>query len=89
MNAIKTARKFIESEPEHPDAAVLSAFVLALESETTFPLGQLYEMDLEHFDLAVEVMREWRLDRYYKGKAKLLSVSMQVREPERESDPGN
>jgi len=84
MNAIKTARKFIESEPTDPDAAVLSDLALALEAETVFDLSRLYEMNLEHFELAMEVMRDWRLDRYYEGKAKLLAISMRLREIEGE-----
>jgi hypothetical protein len=88
MNAIKSARKFIESEPEHPDAEALSALVLALESETPFPLGRLYEMELDHFELALAVLGQWRLDRYYSGKAKLLMISMQRGELERDVDPG-
>lgn len=85
MNAIKTARQFIESEPEHADAVTLSELVLALESEATFPLQRLYDMDLQHFELALEVLRQWRLDRYYKGKTKLFAVSMQLRDAQGES----
>jgi len=35
---------------------------------------------LKSFDLAISVLREWRLDRYYMGKAKLFDVSWHARE---------
>ena len=80
MNAIKRARRFIEERPEDPSAVVLSHLVLALESEHSFELSELYQLDLGMFDLAIDILKEWRLDRYYAGKAKLFDLSLQVRE---------
>ena len=80
MNAIKSARKFIQTHPEHSDAVTLTRLVVALESGASFELAPLYEMELERFELALDILREWRLDRYYTGKAKLLDVSLQVHE---------
>lgn len=78
MKAIKRARHFIERNPHEPAAAVLSQLVLALESKRSFELAALYELDLDTFDLAVEILKEWRLDRYYAGKAKLFDLSLQM-----------
>jgi len=78
MNAIKDARKFIEENPAHPSAQTLSRLVLALESEVDFPITDIYALDLDRFNLALEILREWRLDRYYAGKAKLFDLSRQV-----------
>ena len=78
MNAIKRARRFIEQQPDDASAVVLSRLVLALESEHSFELSTLYELDLEMFDLAIDILKEWRLDRYYAGKAKLFDLSVQV-----------
>ncbi|MDN4591724.1 hypothetical protein DBA29_24880 [Xenophilus aerolatus] len=80
MNAIKEARRFIERQPDHPTARVLSRLVLALESSHSFELVTLYELDYDGFQLALDILREWRLDRYYAGKAKLFDLSMQVNE---------
>ena len=80
MNAIKRARKFIEQSPQDKSAVVLSRLVLALETEHSFELAELYELDLEMFDLAIDILTEWRLDRYYAGKAKLFDLSLQVTE---------
>ena len=40
----------------------------------------MYKLDTQSFDLAISVLREWRLDRYYMGKAKLFDVSWHARE---------
>jgi hypothetical protein len=80
MRAIKDARKFIQENPSHASALLFSRLVLALESDTEFPLGDLYKMGYDHFDLAIEILREWRLDRYYSGKGRLLDLSQQVQQ---------
>ena len=80
MNAIKKARKFIESNPDSGQAQLLAQFVLALESETVLKIADLYQLEIKHFELAIEILKEWRLDRYYLGKAKLFDVSLQTKE---------
>jgi hypothetical protein len=78
MNAIKEARRIITADPMGDTARTLARLVLALESESDFPLASLYALDLKTFDLAMEILGEWRLDRYYAQKGKLLDVSYQV-----------
>ena len=78
MRAIKTARKFIETNPAHASAKTLARLVLALANEEPFKLADLYAMNGEHFELAIDMLNEWRLDRYYMGKAKLFDLSWQV-----------
>jgi hypothetical protein len=78
MRAIKKARRLIETQPSNDAAIVLSRLVVALESEVPFDLSDLYRIDYKSFELALEVIAEWRLDRYYSGKAKLLGASVQL-----------
>jgi hypothetical protein len=78
MNAIKSARKIIMADPNSDAARTLSQLVLALESETDFPLSALYALDLGAFGIAIEMLSEWRLDRYYARKGKLLDLSYQA-----------
>ena len=80
MNALKKARKFIEKDPANPAAQTLSSLVLALGAKRDFPIADIYELDLDRFDLAMEILQEWRLDRYFAGKAKLFDISMQTAE---------
>lgn len=79
MRALKKARRIIETEPTSPVAQHLASLVLALEAEGSFELANLYQVDLETFDLMIETLKEWRLDRYYSGKAKLFDLSVQAR----------
>jgi len=78
VNAIKSARKFIVANPASESARTLAQLVLALESETQFNVAELYKLDLETFDIAIDILKEWRIDRYYAGKAKLFDLSVQV-----------
>ncbi|MBH1957315.1 hypothetical protein [Polaromonas sp.] len=75
MRAIKEARKFIERNPADPSAKALAKLVLALESEAEFPIIDIYQLDFERFNLALDILREWRLDRYFAGKAKLFDTA--------------
>ena len=64
MNAIKKSRRLIEANPATDTAKTLARLVRALESDEKFELGDLYKLDYESFALAIDVLKEWRLDRY-------------------------
>jgi len=78
MNAIKKARKLIEADHTSQAAQTLASLVRALESDESFALTSLYKLDYETFNLAIDVLKEWRLDRYYMSKIKLCDFSLQV-----------
>ena len=83
MRAIKEARRFIEQDPTNPSAQTLSRLVLAVESEANFPISEIYMLDFDRFNLAIRILDEWRLDRYYTGKARLFDISLQTAELQR------
>ena len=78
MNEIKKARKLIQTDPLAPAAVILASLVRALESDEKFELSDLYRLNFDNFNLAIDILKEWRLDRYYSGKAKLHDLSVQV-----------
>ena len=78
MNEIKKARRLIETNPHTDAAKTLAALVRALKSEEQFDLGTLYKLNYDNFNLAIDILKEWRLDRYFSGKAKLHDLSVQV-----------
>ena len=78
MHSIKKARKLIAKKPSDPNAQILARLVLSLESDAPFALKDLYETDFDTFQLALAVLEDWRLDRYYAGKARLFDVSSHV-----------
>ena len=78
MRAIKEARRFIERDPANESAQILSRLVLALEAEADFPISDIYRLDFDRFMLALKILEDWRLDRYYAGKARLFDISLQT-----------
>lgn len=78
MRAIKEARRFIERDPANESARILSRLVLALESEADFAISDIYRLDFDRFTLALKILEDWRLDRYYAGKARLFDISLQT-----------
>lgn len=82
MQVIKQVRRFMEKDPSNPSAQILARLVLALESEVEFPISDIYKLDFDRFDLALRILQEWRLDRYYAGKARLFDISLQTAEAE-------
>lgn len=69
MDALACARALILREPAHPDAVVLARLIQALHDEQAFEVASLYDLGIDAFDLALRVLRDWRLQRYYLGTA--------------------
>lgn len=78
MNEIKKARKLIESNPQSGAAKILANLVRALESDEKFAIADLYDLSYDDFEVAIGILKEWRLDRYYASKAKLHDLSVQM-----------
>ena len=78
MRTIKKVRKLIEKDPLSAPAPTLAALIYSLESEKVFDIKTLYTLDPSHFDLAMDLLREWRLDRYYIGKSRVFDVALQA-----------
>ena len=49
-----------------------------MESESAFSLSSLYKLDIESFELAMSILSEWRIDRYYVGKAIFFDLPHQI-----------
>lgn len=69
MDAFNAAEDFITRHPAASDAAVLRDLLHALRHRKGFDVHKLYELNLGDFDLALEVLNAWRLQRYYRGDA--------------------
>ena len=63
-NAVKNIAKFIRNNPEDKAATTLRDLCLALEASATFDLGCLYDMGKKPFELAIQLLEEWRFDRH-------------------------
>ncbi|MDZ7653280.1 MAG: hypothetical protein U5L03_12405 [Burkholderiaceae bacterium] len=88
MNAIKKVRRYMQAHPKADASRVLAHLAACLADERAFPLSELYGLDMEAFDLAIELMRDWRLDRYYAARLKLLDTILVDVLPEIAGDVG-
>jgi hypothetical protein len=79
MHAIHQAKKIIESDPLSDEARVLRELVLALESGEAFVLGKLYDLNYKTFELSLAVLADWRLDRHYASKFRLINAAVHSR----------
>jgi hypothetical protein len=75
MRAIKQAKKLIEQNANSAVGLTFSKLILSLESDIEFSVRDLYSLDTAEFDLAIEVLRDWRIDRFYIGKAKAFDTA--------------
>jgi hypothetical protein len=80
MKAIKKIRRHIIEQPDARQSRTLVRLVLALESEQEFRLQELYELDHNLFRVALDLIEEWRLDRYYTSKGQLLDIAVAASE---------
>lgn len=81
MYAMQRLQDYMKQRATPAAARQLASFIEALRQEREFPLTGLYEVDYEAFELAVEVMREWRVDRYYAGNLDQIEGWMRPGEP--------
>jgi len=70
MRAIKKVKRLIEKSPESPTGLIFANLVLSLESDIEFSIKDLYVVTIEEFELAIDLLKDWRIDRFYIGKAK-------------------
>ena len=75
MRAIKKVKKFIEYSPKSTIGLVYSRLILSLEAEEIFPINDLYKLNADDFELALELMKDWRIDQFYIGKAKAFDTA--------------
>jgi len=75
MLSIKKAKKLIQANPTSDLSKILAKLVLSLESDVNFQVQELYELNYDEFEFAIEILREWRIDQYYMSKAKVFDAA--------------
>ena len=88
MNAIKAIRKHMEKNPGAPSSKALARLVASLAEEKSYPLAELYAMDYDTFEMAMELLRDWRLDRYYAARLKLFDLALNAVIPDEGAKEG-
>lgn len=85
MNAAKKIRRLIESGESPEQVQVLKTLALALQLRRPFDLSTLYDIDLRYFDIAIDLLKAWRLDHHIAPRSKLIEQLM-VESPDRPAD---
>jgi len=63
-NAIKSIAKYIKRNPDDDEVVVLRDFCSALEQGTAFELVRLFGLKSKTFEMALELLDEWKFDRH-------------------------
>jgi hypothetical protein len=89
MHAIKAICNYMQKNRESDGSRTLSELAAALAEEQPFPLGKLSEIDYKAFELALDLLRDWRLDRHYAARIKLFDTvlnEIEVADPVRPTE---
>jgi hypothetical protein len=73
MFAINKLEDYLQTRASPAAARELKRLVEALRQEAEYPLARLYEIDFEAFELALELLHDWRIDRYYADRVPALA----------------
>lgn len=63
-NAVKTIAKFIKNNPGSIGEEILRGLCTALENQEPFEIHRIYELDKKPFEMALDLLEEWRFDRH-------------------------
>jgi hypothetical protein len=74
VKAIHDIRRYLSDHSDSPSAQVLSRLPATLSKEESLPLSELYALDWESFELAIDLLRDWRIDRYYADRTNLFTA---------------
>lgn len=72
MNASKKIRRLMEEGEAPEQLRVLKDLALALQLKRPFDVAALYRLDLQYFEVALGLLREWRFDHFIAARSKLI-----------------
>lgn len=70
----KFEKRLLGSCKDDTACLVLKRLVKALCLNEDFRLSEIYELSYDDFELALNIMKDWRLDRYTKTKERLREI---------------
>ena len=72
MNNIKKVAKYVATNRDAKHTETMLELAVALETGSGFSFTKLNELDHNEFRLAMGMIDDWRLDRHYMSKLRLL-----------------
>lgn len=74
MNTLKKLEKRLTNRPDDPDSLAFRNLVEALCLKEPLDMAALFQLPFDDFELAMAIMKDWRLDRYTKTKERLREL---------------
>lgn len=74
MNALKQLEAYLIQDPTDPANPVFERLIKSLCLNESFDLTELYELNYDNFEFALNILKAWRLDRYTKTKQRLKEI---------------
>ncbi|RQO65754.1 hypothetical protein DBR44_18810 [Aquitalea sp. FJL05] len=74
MNAAKKIRLLIDSGESPEQVQVLKEMAIALQMKDDFSIDRLYQIDQRYFDVAMDLLKEWRFDHHIASRSKLIDM---------------
>ena len=81
MRTIERARWLLSRDPHGPSVRVLQKLLHALETGGDFNIAELACLPHDRYELALDVLRDWRKDRYHLTGANLAVARQRGLEP--------
>jgi hypothetical protein len=80
MDVLYKVLRRIHSDPIHPASAAFKSLIESLDQGLNFDISRLYSLGYSDFGLALDLMRQWRLDsfRYERGWASKAASDTQA-----------
>ncbi|MFA7242488.1 MAG: hypothetical protein WC091_20455 [Sulfuricellaceae bacterium] len=75
MNKLRKLEDHLLNIASGPEKETFRKLVRALCFKESFDLAALYDLNYVNFELAIDVMKSWRLDRYTKTKERLKELA--------------
>lgn len=75
MDTLQKVIRKIRMHSDQNSAAALTALIESLDQRAQFDLQRLYQLSYKDFELALELIKDWRLDsyRYEPGSASRIA----------------
>jgi len=75
MDALNEAIKKIHAQPQDATSSTLSDLIKSLDSGEAFDLNKLYQLNYSDFSLAMNILKQWRLDSYRYERGTLMKAA--------------
>lgn len=85
MMSFKQVVERIRANPDDPGLAVLRDLVIALDTDAAFELDRIYELKHADFDLALCLLKDWRIVGFLQPRG---TLTRSLAEPAREVSLG-